>query len=206
MNHIPPVFRACFFKGLFSWLGGLGGSLAVEPSHTWWLKKSAHSDLNSKGFHNVSETSVFCWMVWFLFVLPLNEFDPKFVEFQKHLRSKDFYKTPWCKWLRIPKPVLTSLAHTVPWWKWMPKLICICWLLATTSRLGPGGFLLLGVPYTHYKDFLWKVGFPMVIWVVATQICFSVSIPKPWGFMIQFDVRIFFKWVGWNRPTSFWLA
>ena len=101
------------------------------------------------------------------------------------------------------QPVLTSLAHTVPWWKWMPKLICICWLLATTSRLGPGGFLLLGVPYTHYKDFLWKVGFPMVIWVVATQICFSVSIPKPWGFMIQFDVRIFFKWVGWNRQLVF---
>ena len=23
--------------------------------------------------------------------------------------------------------------------------------------------------------------------------------PDPWGFMIQFDLRIFFKWVGWNH-------
>ena len=37
-------------------------------------------------------------------------------------------------------------------------------------------------------------------WVVATQICFIFH-PDPWGFMIQFDLRIFFKWVGEKPPT-----
>ena len=30
---------------------------------------------------------------------------------------------------------------------------------------------------------------------------FSYVHPDPWGFMIQFDLRIFFKWVG-EKPSS----
>ena len=37
-------------------------------------------------------------------------------------------------------------------------------------------------------------------WEVATQI-FCIFIPNP-GEMIQFDLRIFFKWVGEKPPTS----
>ena len=31
---------------------------------------------------------------------------------------------------------------------------------------------------------------------------FPFSIPLPWGFMIQFDLRIFFRRVGWNHQLS----
>ena len=39
---------------------------------------------------------------------------------------------------------------------------------------------------------------PSLLWVVATQIFFYVH-PDHWGFMIQFDLRIFFRWVGKNH-------
>ena len=43
----------------------------------------------------------------------------------------------------------------------------------------------------------WKV-----TWVVATQRCLIFK-PYPWGFMIQFDLRIFFfKWVGLIQPPT----
>ena len=125
-----------------------------------------------------------------------------------HDQSRFFWEVKrlavWCmKWNWHDLAVTTFFCLLF----WMHVIPCLSQVVVPYGLVGFLCVFLSESPVDAWSTFVSKKGSNGLAWKPwkthpGWWFQFFYFHPDPWGFMIQFDLRIFFKWVGKKPPTS----